>query len=129
MATSRRGTAAGRAAGAAASSSFAGSSSGVGGDVTIRWNADGLRELLQSENGPIAKDLARRGYKVSNQAKRLCPVDTGRLRSSITMVLESDSEGLYAVVGTNVDYAEHVEFGTSTQRPQPFLRPALKAAT
>lgn len=129
MATSRRGTSAGRASGAAASGAFAGSTTGVGGETTIRFNEDGLRELLQSENGPVAKDLARRANKVTNQAKRLCPVDTGRLRSSITMVLESDSDGLYAVVGTNVDYAEFVEFGTSTQRAQPFLRPALGSAT
>lgn len=98
-------------------------------EARLVFNPDGLRELLQSENGYIAKDLARRGNKVSNQAKRLCPVDTGRLRSSITMVLGQDGDGLFAMVGTNVDYAEYVEFGTSTQRPQPFLRPALKAAT
>lgn len=97
--------------------------------VRIIFDPDGLRQLLESEHGAVGKDLARRGLKVSNQAKRLCPVDTGRLRSSITMALGQDSDGLFAMVGTNVEYAEHVEFGTSTTRPQPFLRPALKAAT
>lgn len=101
----------------------------AGGNVTIRFDADGLRELLESEHGPVAKDLARRANKVSNQAKRLCPVDTGRLRSSITMDLGQDGDGLFAMVGTNVNYAEFVEFGTRYTRPQPFLRPALKAAT
>lgn len=78
-----------------------------------------------------------------------CPVDTGRLKGSITSKVEGNS----AVIDTNVEYAPHVEFGTgskgdksvahttkkqwtyysggqffttSGQAPQPFLVPALK---
>lgn len=32
------------------------------------------------------------------------------------------------VVGTNVEYSVYVEFGTSEQRAQPYLRPALEQA-
>lgn len=94
---------------------------------TIRFDTAALGQLFNSENGAVAKELARRAIKVDAAAKRLCPVDTGRLRSSITWTLASDHKGLLAIIGTNVVYAPHVEFGTSRMRAQPFLRPALAA--
>ena len=98
-------------------------------DVTIVWDQMALHALLEGADGPVAKDLLRRTLKVETQAKRLCPVDTGRLRSSITHDVERDSRGLVGFVGSNVEYAPHVELGTRRQRPQPYLRPALRAAT
>ena len=84
---------------------------------------------------------------VENEAKRKCPVDTGQLRQSITHNVE-DNVG---TIGTNVEYAPYVEYGTGIhardgngrqtpwsykdaegnwhrtvgQQPQPFLEPAL----
>lgn len=84
---------------------------------------------------------------VENEAKRKCPVDTGQLRQSITHNVE-DNVG---TIGTNVEYAPYVEYGTGIhardgngrqtpwsykdaegnwhrtvgQKPQPFLEPAL----
>lgn len=87
-----------------------------------------LRELFESPSGEVAKDLQRRALQVDRAAKRLCPVDTGRLRSSITNELGADAEGLLATVGTNVEYAPHIELGTSKMAAQPFLLPALEAA-
>lgn len=66
--------------------------------------------------------------KVQNEARRLCPVDTGRLRASIHHVPGRDARGFYVQVGTNVNYAGFVEFGTRRMRAQPFLRPALARA-
>lgn len=77
-------------------------------------------------SGAIAADLARRAAKVEREAKRLCPVDTGRLRASIGWSLANDIRGPLAVVGTDVEYAPFVEFGTSKMAAQPFLRPALR---
>jgi len=55
------------------------------------------------------------------QAKLNTPVDTGLLRNSETkQVIEKK-----ALVGTNIEYAPNVEFGTSKQRAKPYLRPAL----
>lgn len=65
---------------------------------------------------------------VQNQAKRLCPVDTGRLRDSITWELGMMNGLPSARVGTNVEYAIYVETGTRYMSAQPFLRPALGAA-
>lgn len=87
-----------------------------------------LDALFRSPAGPVGKDLARRAIKVESAAKRLAPVDTGRLRSSVTHELGADSDGLVARVGTNVHYAVHQEFGTSRMSAHPFLRPALGAA-
>ena len=84
---------------------------------------------------------------VEKDAKKKCPVDDGTLRGSITSEVE-DNKG---IVGTNVEYAPYVEFGTGLfaakgdgrqtpwtyrdakgewhttvgQHPQPFLQPAL----
>lgn len=86
-----------------------------------------LTALFSSPNGPAGKDLARRAIRVNRRAKQLAPVDTGRLRSSVTHEMGQDGRGLVARIGTNVDYAPHIEFGTSRMRAQPFLRPALAA--
>jgi HK97 gp10 family phage protein len=57
-------------------------------------------------------------------AQARVPVDTGNLRDSLTTA--SDPEG-GTLVGTEVDYAVFVEYGTSDTPAQPFLRPALDA--
>lgn len=60
---------------------------------------------------------------IQSDAKRNCPVDTGRLRMSITSDT-SNINNFEASVGTNVEYATHVEYGTRKQSPKPYLRPA-----
>lgn len=86
-----------------------------------------VARLFKSEDGPTGKFIAKTAVKVETKAKRLCPVDTGRLRSSITHEVGMLGKTVIARVGTNVDYAVHVEFGTRRMRAQPFLRPALRA--
>lgn len=75
------------------------------------------------------RDLIRAGLAVQSEARKLCPVDTGRLRASIVSVPSKDSRGPYVDVGTNVDYAPFVEYGTQHSPAQPFMRPALLLAT
>ena len=38
---------------------------------------------------------------------------------------DRDAQGLVGVVGTDVDYAPYVEFGTFRAAAQPYLRPSL----
>lgn len=120
------GTAEGRRQGLAAAATFR--SSGGSSNAAVRLDPEAIQRLLTSENGPVGRDLLRRAVRVEAAAKRACPVDTGRLRASLTHVIEEDGEGLYAVVGTNVEYAIYVELGTGRTRAQPYLRPALRAA-
>lgn len=95
-------------------------------DAEVTFNRDELARLLHSSE--VARDLQRRALKVEAAAKRLCPVDTGRLRSSITNRLDEDAAGLFADIGSNVEYAIFVELGTQHAAAQPYLRPALGAA-
>lgn len=92
------------------------------------YDAGALRTLFDSTTGPVAKEVERRAIRVEAAAKRLCPVDTGRLRASITHELGKDGEGIVGRVGTNVDYGIHVELGNGNSPEQPYLRPALGAA-
>ena len=70
----------------------------------------------------IDKALYKAGLLVERSAKQIVPVDTGRLRASIsTRVIPGNAE-----VGTRVEYARFVEFGTEKQKAQPYLKPALE---
>jgi len=82
-----------------------------------------LNSFTDEENiEALLKEVA---FFIEKEAKRICPVDTGRLRASITT--EKVDRLAYAV-GTNVEYAPYVEFGTYKMRAQPYLRPAMELA-
>lgn len=82
-----------------------------------------LRELPIA----IARALEEIGLVAERYAKRMCPVDTGRLRNSITHSVEEF--GTSAIIGTNVEYGPYVELGTSWQEAanagEGFLIPAV----
>ena len=62
---------------------------------------------------PLKKFLTKAAITVEGRAKLKSPVDTGRLRSSITHKIEKER----ALVGSNVFYAPYVEFGTRPHFP------------
>lgn len=62
---------------------------------------------------------------IIKESQRIVPVDTGRLRDSIKIFSASAAE---VKGGTEVEYAGFVEFGTSRQRSQPYMRPAIDKA-
>lgn len=62
------------------------------------------------------------GLQAEGYAKAKCPVDTGNLRNSISHAASGDS----AYIGTNVEYAPYVEFGTRKMAAQPYLKPAAE---
>lgn len=88
-------------------------------DVRFTNNSDEVRAALR-EKIPVALEAI--GLKAEGYAKRMAPVDTGRLRNSITHTVNED----VAVIGTNVEYAAYVEMGTSKTKAQPYLRPAVQ---
>lgn len=73
----------------------------------------------------IATALDVTGAKIETKAKQNCPVDTGRLRNSITHQMQGDTS---VVIGSNVEYAKFVELGTSRRRATPYLKPAAETA-
>lgn len=72
----------------------------------------------------IAAAIVKGCLAVEADAKRNAPVRTGNLRASITTNIISPYEG---EVGTNVEYAPYLEYGTIHIAARPFLYPALKS--
>lgn len=103
-------------------------------DVSITDNTDEVKKALpeQIERALIAIGLAAESNAkkeittaVYNQPESKSGyVRTGRLRNSITNVVEMAEQAVY--IGTNVEYAAFVELGTSRMAPRPYLRPAIE---
>lgn len=71
----------------------------------------------------VQEQLARWADTVTAEARRLVPVRTGYLRSTIyARTLEWSAE-----VGAEASYASGVEFGTRYATAKPFLTPAVQA--
>lgn len=71
----------------------------------------------------IDRLLMKAGFLIEGAAKELVPVDTGRLRASITSVADHHR----AVIAPTVTYGAHVEYGTRPHWPplaalQPWAR-------
>jgi HK97 gp10 family phage protein len=71
----------------------------------------------------VHEQLAKWAESVKTEAKRLVPVRTGYLRSSIFARIQEWN----ADVGAEAEYAANVEFGTIYAMAQPFLQPAVEA--
>ena len=84
---------------------------------SIKWNQD----VIDKINRETLKRLTVAAELVETSAKINAPVDTGRLRASINYSVEKD----VAKVGTNVEYARAIEYGSSKKAPEGFLRPAV----
>ena len=67
--------------------------------------------------------VTRTAFSVQGMAQGLAPVDTGFLRSSISI----DLRVLEAEIGPTANYGLYVEMGTSRMSPQPFMYPAAEA--
>ena len=110
--------------------------------IEQHWNG---KDVKIKGRRVINKSAYEIGLIVEAQAKALAPVETGLLRGSITTQGENQGSspevpaGLRDVirprathgevyVGTAVNYAPYVEFGTIRSRAQAFLRPALDLA-
>ena len=64
------------------------------------------------------------GYAVVEIETNPRRVDTGRLKGSIAH--DSDTAQGKVIIGTNVEYAKYVHFGTVKMAPNAFLEKALK---
>lgn len=83
---------------------------------------DNTEQAVDGIDSAIGAALEEIGLLAENYAVKKCPVDTGHLRGSVTHEVDAGDNAVY--IGTNVEYAPHVELGTSRQKAQPFLRPA-----
>ena len=88
----------------------------------VEVQENNVEQVEAAMNKAIAKALTMIGLKAEGNAKAICPVDTGRLRNSITNAIDTEAGAVY--IGTNVEYGPYVELGTSHGNPHPYLRPA-----
>lgn len=72
-------------------------------EVVIKDNSE---EFLKALPEQIEQALTAIGLTAENYAKQECPVDTGRLRNSITYAVRADEKAVY--IGSNVEYAAFV---------------------
>lgn len=73
-------------------------------------------EVLSALDASLARGLEKCGLVAEGYAKKLCPVDTGNLRNSITHTVADNGERA-AYVGTNSEYGVYVECGTGIYYP------------
>ena len=88
----------------------------------VKMAKDNTAQVLAELESAAARALEACGMQAETFAKEKCPVDTGRLRGSITHAVDDNA----AYIGTNVEYGAYVELGTSKMRARPYLRTAIE---
>lgn len=84
---------------------------------------DNSKEVLEAMQQAAVRALEKCGLTAEGYAKKMCPVDTGNLRNSITHTVDEEEPAAY--IGSNVEYAPYVCLGTIHMKAQPFLKPAV----
>lgn len=92
-----------------------------------------MKALIRSRLPKIAKELKERERQAriksveegASVARQLAPVDTGRLRSEISVSVTS---GDGVVLESPTPYAVFVEYGTTVSPAQPYFTPGLEVA-
>ncbi len=76
---------------------------------------DNSEEVLEAMNEQVLAWLEAIGEDAAGTAADKAPVDTGRLKGSISSAVVESEKAVY--IGTNVEYAPYQEFGTSRGVP------------
>ena len=87
-------------------------------NVTYTGSLEAIAAQIEEKLGAA---VAAGAEAVAENARSVCPVDTGALRNSIAVT----QNGTSAEISANTDYAAYVEFGTSRTAAQPYLVPSL----
>jgi len=111
------------------------------GNIELFWNGKDVKIKMDASK---IKSVLHGALAMQAQATMLAPVKSGQLRGSITIrfkdrdiksgYYKADKSGTQidkpndddtAYVGTAVNYAPYLEYGTARSVAQPFMRPAL----
>lgn len=76
---------------------------------------DNSEEVKSTMRAALLRGLEKVGQTAEKYAKRLCPVDTGNLRNSITHRVDQEEPAAY--IGSDMEYAAYVELGTGEHYP------------
>lgn len=90
-----------------------------------------MQQALSTGGGRWANSIGR---QIANRARARCPVDEGRLRSSITHTVRVGPSAAAVRVGSPLEYARYVHEGTGIYGPKkkpivPVTAKALKFQT
>jgi HK97 gp10 family phage protein len=79
--------------------------------------------------GAVRSYVERIGEGIVQEARRLAPVDTGFLRSTIDWAIVGEGiSGMTLHVFVGATYGIFQEFGTRKMAPHPYMRPAINQA-
>ena len=95
--------------------------------IDVQVIANNVDEWHMGFEHSLLAGLEKIGLEAEGDAKELCPVDTGRLRNSITHKVDKSDHSVY--IGTNVEYAVYVELDDSKHHKvgqAHFLRDAAR---
>jgi HK97 gp10 family phage protein len=104
--------------------------------MQIDIKIEGLSELARKWNRLSSKvkqmtmdALMKSGYRVERAAKKETPVDTGRLRASISVssMLALRAEP-HVVISPHTNYAIYVHEGTRYMKARPFMTKGYEAS-
>jgi HK97 gp10 family phage protein len=84
-----------------------------------------VQETKEAAVKGFEEHMAKTAELVWTLAQQYVPVRTGRLRSSLSVLTLGS---LQFKVGSNVEYAGYVEYGTRFMSPRPYLRPSIQQA-
>ena len=86
----------------------------------------GLKKGIKDYVERASKATMKAGLKAEYFVKKKTPVRTGNLRSSIhTQLSTKKIDQAEAFVGTNVNYAPHVEYGTRKMKAKAMFRKTI----
>jgi len=91
----------------------------------IRAAQQRLERIADRLAGVTQEAISEFADEVVIHMKGIVPVDTGKLKGSISKKIEGSS---VTVGPRGVNYAEFVEYGTSRGPAQPYVRPTIEWA-
>ncbi len=89
--------------------------------IVVRYN--NLPRIAERLPEVVSAIVRKAAYDVEAHAKSVVPVDTGKLKNSITVEFPNQTK---AIIAPHTEYAAYVEFGTHRQRAKPYMRPAAE---
>ena len=92
----------------------------------FRGMADRFRAAPEKAAGMVRAATTKAVVDTQRLARERAPVDTGYLRASIFTREGAQGATWWGEAQVGAEYAYWVENGTSTQAPQPYMRPAYE---
>lgn len=93
----------------------------MAGKIVIKYNH--LPRIAERLPEAVSAIVRKAAFDVEANAKTVVPVDTGKLKNSITSEFPSPTK---AIIAPHTEYAAFVEYGTRRQRAKPYMRPAAE---